>query len=364
VDDKIRKIEEQFRDNEPRKKEERTKVLEETVDVGEHITARVILIDHQKMSIRLSVKESDMSDSSMKPKDACRYLVFDHEDDKPEKAMDEEARRKDGPIQPFIPRQIDFLHFHNVSKDEAEKMLADKEDGSIVIRPSKQGLDCLSLSWKMAAEPDIVVHFHIQEHEKPNRFALGRKLEICKEQYDELDELVAEFVSGMNDKKQQMQTHDKFKFGTEDDIKELLQDEKAEDPSTIPYFLSYSYKEPGRFLLSYIPGSNVQHEYISLVPQGFRFRGAIFEKPSHLIRWFKKNPSRSTRLDKKSRRKKDKRSRRSRNSGFSSSDSSPSAERHTSQSYMSFSSSPSSHSRDYWGAPHPPRDQNVVPYRR
>eukprot|EP00493_Phyllostaurus_siculus_P014686 UN14911 len=124
----------------------------------------------------------------------------------------------------------------------------------------------------------------------------------------------------MNDKKQQMQTHDKFKFGTEDDIKELLQDEKAEDPSTIPYFLSYSYKEPGRFLLSYIPGSNVQHEYISLVPQGFRFRGAIFEKPSHLIRWFKKNPSRSTRLDKKSRRKKDKRSRRSRNSGFSSSD--------------------------------------------
>ena len=67
VDDKIRKIEEQYRDNEPRKKEERTKVLEETVDVGEHITARVILIDHQKMSIRLSVKESDMSDSSMKP---------------------------------------------------------------------------------------------------------------------------------------------------------------------------------------------------------------------------------------------------------------------------------------------------------
>ena len=59
-------------------------------------------------------------------------MVFDHEDDKPEKAMDEEARRKDGPIQPFIPRQIDFLHFHNVSKDQAEKMLADKEDGIFV----------------------------------------------------------------------------------------------------------------------------------------------------------------------------------------------------------------------------------------
>jgi len=276
--------------------------------------------------------------------------------------MEEEARRKDGPIQPFIPRQIDFLHFHNVSKDEAEKMLGDKEDGSIVIRPSKQGLDCLSLSWKMAAEPDIIVHFHIQEHNKPNRFAIGRELEIAKEKYDELDELVAEFVSGMNDKKHQMQTHDKFKFGSEEDIKELLQDEKAEDPSTIPYFLSYSYKEPGRFLLSYIPGSNVQHEYISLVPQGFRFRGAIFEKPSHLIRWFKKHPSRENRLDKKSRKKS--RSRKSRNT--STSDSSPSAERNSSQSYLSFSSSsPSSQgSRDHWGAPQPPRNQNVVPYRR
>merc|ERR1739838_647231 len=153
----------------------------------------------------------------------------------------------------------------------------------------------------------------------------------------ELDELVAEFVSGMNDKKQQMQTHDKFKFGTEDDIKELLQDEKAEDPSTIPYFLSHGYKEPGRFLLSYIPGSNVQHEYISLVPQGFRFRGAVFSQPSTLIRWFKKHPSRSLRLDRKKKKGskragRESRDRRSRNN-FSSSDGSPS------ESYMSFSSS-------------------------
>merc|ERR1711879_975381 len=155
---------------------------------------------------------------------------------------------------------------------------------------------------------------------------------------------------------QQMQTHDKFKFGTEEDIKELLQDEKAEDPSTIPYFLSYSYKEPGRFLLSYIPGSNVQHEYISLVPKGFRFRGAVFQEPSHLLRWFKRNPSRDMRYKSKKKHRRE-RSRRSRNNSFSSS---PSTDHQSSQSFMSYDSSPSTSSNFRWGN----KRQNVVAYRQ
>merc|ERR1712062_837760 len=154
------------------------------------------------------------------------------------------------------------------------------------------------------------------------------------EQYDELDELVAEFVTGMNEKKNQITSHDKFKFGTEEDIRDLLKDEKADQPLNIPYFLSYSYKHPGRFLLSYIPNRSVRHELISLVPKGFRFRGMTFVDPGRLVRWFKQNYQKVGRNDRRNRKKRG----RDDSQRYSSSSTSPNNQMNSS--YGSYHSSP------------------------
>ena len=40
-------------------------------------------------------------------------------------------------------------NFKNVTYAECEKLLADKEQGSVLIRPSRKGTDFLTLTWKV-----------------------------------------------------------------------------------------------------------------------------------------------------------------------------------------------------------------------
>lgn len=389
VQDKLQKSENKFTQDDPKRKQFRQEVIEEYIQVGQHVTARVVKIAKEKLSVMLSMRKEHMENTVKtfrqdhddrtyeKPRGKCEWLVLFHPDDDVKTAIDEDNKRKHGPMQPFISRQIDFQHFKNVSKEDAEQLLIKEEIGSIIIRPSKKGLDYLSLSWKMASEPDIIVHFLITEKEKPNQYALGRKLVIGRDNaFDELDELVHVFIDKMNDMRQQVVKFDNFKYGNEEDIKELLLDDKQENPLTIPYYLSYSYKEPGRFLLSYIPGTTtVQQEYISLTFKGFRFRGGYHRDPTNLIRWFKKNPIRTNRPGARKRKKKG--TKRKRDNSNSLSDSSPrhqgpyyGSDNSTSQNYYdsashsdSYSSQTGSGRSMYDMAPRPGYNQSVVPDR-
>jgi len=46
---------------------------------------------------------------------------------------------------------------------------------------------------------------------------------------------------------------------------------------------------PGKFLLSYMPRARCQHEYITVTPEGFRFRQQNFESLTMLFKWFKEH---------------------------------------------------------------------------
>ncbi len=43
----------------------------------------------------------------------------------------------------------------------------------------------------------------------------------------------------------------------------------------------------GKFLLSYIPRDKVRHEFVSVTPEGFRFRKHNMDSVGQLIKWFK-----------------------------------------------------------------------------
>ncbi len=75
--------------------------------------------------------------------------------------------------------------------------------------------------------------------------------------------------------------------GNKELLKKLLREDKAKNPVRIPYFLSASKELPDKFLLSYQPGSRPRYEYVSLTPDGFRYRSKVLTKLQQLLNWFK-----------------------------------------------------------------------------
>lgn len=78
-----------------------------------------------------------------------------------------------------------------MSRVETEKYLAEKDVGSLVIRPSSRGTNFLTATWKVSNDPFIAVHFEIKEKNKANSFSIGRSLEINKMKFEDLDEIYA-----------------------------------------------------------------------------------------------------------------------------------------------------------------------------
>ena len=57
----------------------------------------------------------------------------------------------------------------------------------------------------------------------------------------------------------------------------------------IPYLLSSSHEFPGKFLLSYLPRKTTRHEFITVTPDGIRYRSRSFPSLTITIRWFKEH---------------------------------------------------------------------------
>lgn len=55
------------------------------------------------------------------------------------------------------------------------------------------------------------------------------------------------------------------------------------------FFLLFSQTYPGKFLLSYLPRTRCRHEYVTVMSEGFKFRGQMFGRVSDLLRWFKEH---------------------------------------------------------------------------
>lgn len=80
----------------------------------------------------------------------------------------------------------------------------------------------------------------------------------------------------------------RFKRGSKAEVDKVLRAEKSEKPMVVVYCFGVSYEHPGTFILSYI-SRNLHHEYVGLLPNGFKFRKRTFEKIEHLVGFFQKN---------------------------------------------------------------------------
>lgn len=266
---------------------------EERVRVSQMIHVRIIKIDIDRFSVDCSCKSADLKDvnNEWRPRrDAFYDFVTEELDNR--KVTD--AKAKAMKRKTYARRVIAHPSFFNKSYAEVIAMLAEADQGEVALRPSSKSKDHLTATWKVA--DDVFQHIDVREEGKENDYSLGRSLWIGTEEFEDLDEIIARHINPMAVAARELIQYKYYKPNTapanvneRDFMEQLLREEKAKDPKKIHYFFSASKSMPGKFLLSYLPKTKVRHEYVTVIPEGYRFRGQIFDSVSSLLRWFKEH---------------------------------------------------------------------------
>ncbi|CAM0913303.1 unnamed protein product [Alopecurus aequalis] len=256
---------------------------------GDILCGKIKNVNRNRFQVYLTCKASDMRRSlSTRNRDPYYHEQEMASQDEVAKARKQKELAK----KHFKPRMIVHPHFQNLTAEEANQFLSDKEPGEKVIRPSSRGPSFLTLTLKFF--DGVYVHKEIAETGKDRKDAtsllrLGKTLTIDGENFEDLDEVVARYVDPLVDHLQSMLSYRKFRKGLKSEVDDMLRAEKAEKPLIIVYSFGISHEHPGTFILSYIRGTNPHHEYVGLYPKGFRFRKREFDSVDRLVAYFQKH---------------------------------------------------------------------------
>ena len=260
----------------------------ERVCINQPIHCRITRVDVEKFGVECTSRSKDLADKENEwrpPKDP----FYDKDAEEKERRQDEEAK-KVTTRQTYLKQIIGHPSFRNIDFAEAERLMRDKKQGSVIVRPSSKGPNHLTVTWKLAE--DVIQHIDVIEEGKASDFALGTKLRIGNEEFEDLDKIVAKHVNPMAAFVTEILNFKYFKpnvGGVKEKAEEILKAQKRENPSGIPYLISASRTYPGNFLLSHLPRNQCRHEYFSVIPEGFKFRTQVFPRLNDLIRWFKEH---------------------------------------------------------------------------
>jgi transcription elongation factor SPT6 len=206
--------------------------------------------------------------------------------------QERQAKAKRATRRPYCKRVIVHPAFENIDCKTCEKKLAEMEQGHAIIRPSSQGQNFLTVSWKVT--DGIYQHVTIREEGKANAFSLGHQLFIENETYEDLDEIIARYIQPMASYAREILKYN-HSFNLNDDqdeeaaMSETLFKAKEDHPGSLPYRFCASRKYPGKFLLGYMPKDKPKFELLTATPRGFRFRKLYFRNLNQLVKWFKEN---------------------------------------------------------------------------
>jgi transcription elongation factor SPT6 len=261
---------------------------EERVRQGQAIYCRITRVQPERFSVECTCKSSALADKDgeFKPtKD--RHYDIDAEKRDTEREVEKQKKKN---RHTYIKRVIVHPSFHNIDFKEAERLMAGMDQGDVIIRPSSKGEDRLTVTWKVS--DGIYQHIDVREEGKSNAFSLGRSLWIATEEFEDLDEIIARHVNPMAAHARDILSFRYYKDtdgGKREKAEEILRQEKRAYPGKIHYFLSASREFPGKFLLSYMPRTRARHEFVSVTPDGFRFRQQNFDSLGALMKWFKEH---------------------------------------------------------------------------
>jgi len=180
---------------------------------------------------------------------------------------------------------LKHILFRNATQPEIVKELETKPVGSVLIRPSGGNDSTLVMSWKM--NDRVIAMINIQEINKVSPLLIGRKLQIDRQSFGDLDELYGTYVEPLNETAQSITRFKYFREGDKQAIDKLLVETKKKDPKRTPYFVSISEEHPGQYMLSFLPGNTPKHLYFVIAPGKLIIREKEFKDIDQLINYFK-----------------------------------------------------------------------------
>ena len=276
--------------------------LEERVQRNQSIYCRIVKINPERFSIEAICKSSALDDkeNEWKPR---KDSYYDWDAENKDKQEADSQRKKAQTKKSYVKRVIVHPNFKNIDFKRAERILDNKErdksdpadqeytQGDVIIRPSSKGEDHLTVTWKVTWD-GIHQHIDVVEKNKINAFSLGQSLWIGNEEFEDLDEIIARHINPMASHARDLLNYKHYKDtegGKREVAEKMLKQQKSAHPGNIPYFVSASKELPGKFMLSYMPRTKARHEFVTVLPDGFRFRQQTFDTLSSLFKWFKEH---------------------------------------------------------------------------
>ena len=304
--------------------DEHTETVEDVVHIGNVITAMVIEVKKGHLSCDLSLKMEDFRKPPSHWERLNSLPVIDRYFDEnaatcieKNKSKDREKRlealqsafgktkigddsmeidngkdgtKAQGRLGKVSRRACAHPAFRNGLNDEIDKELKDGGEamvGEALIRPSSKTADSLAVHWMV--RPGIIKVVEVLEKDKDNDASIGNILEIKNEIYNSIDELLARYISPLNERIEEAKHHRKFEEMLEENVDEKLKNMKKVTPSGIFYFLCWNEQFPGYISLRYIMNS-VRYHHIGITPDGFVWRSKTYPNLDALLNSFKKNP--------------------------------------------------------------------------
>ncbi|CAB3402517.1 unnamed protein product [Caenorhabditis bovis] len=248
---------------------------------------RVINVNKERFSYILSCRSSDLQTNSNIMDD---YFDADMAAYDEQEAISEKMRKNEANTR--VKRVISHPNFHNISYEEAVKMLDSMDWTECIIRPSSNKDSSLSVTWKIAN--NIYHNFFVKESAKDQIFSIGKQLTVGDEEFEDLNELIARFVQPMIQISHEITSH-KYFFNNEPSenipaVEEFVR-MKRHELGRNAYVFSASQKRPCQFCISYQFDNTgrIRHEYFTIHPRGIRFRHQNFDSLDHMMVWFKKH---------------------------------------------------------------------------
>ncbi|EQC38455.1 hypothetical protein SDRG_04163 [Saprolegnia diclina VS20] len=187
-------------------------------------------------------------------------------------------------------RQIIHPVFHNVNMKQAIAKLKTLPVGDVVLRPARENVDHLTLTWKVL--DGVYRHFDVLEKDKPSEGRLGAKLIVKDETFESIDEMIARLIDPMNTLVDEIVHHKNYRNEDAHDIGEALLAEKKADPKRIPYAIHPFKEYPGCFSVTFVARTTARTWNMEVRANGFRFFGSVNSsvQPSlaHALAFFKK----------------------------------------------------------------------------
>lgn len=188
--------------------------LREVLSVGQTLRAKILEVDYQGFSTRLTMREESLR---IPYKRVLNYSQSDWDYDLERSDKDDmrEKNQKTGRTQ----RVVKHPNFKPFNSTEAEQFLGSQPVGEVLIRPSSKGNDHLAVTWKVA--DNVYQHIDVLEMQKENEFSVGKVLRIGKYQYSDLDEMIVDHVKATARKVEELMRHDKFQNRSRSETGEL-----------------------------------------------------------------------------------------------------------------------------------------------